>query len=111
MATTKIRLMATPIVSFSRRAGSTPRVSGNSIAFIDENGGGPGLRLRKRHQKKSQAAGKARARVLVAELAGLTLGGNSPPDRDCSGRQIKKAKRPRREIDGHYAGNYKTNPI
>jgi hypothetical protein len=23
------------------------------IEFIDENGGGPGLRLRKRHQKKS----------------------------------------------------------
>jgi hypothetical protein len=23
------------------------------IDFIDENGGGPGLRLRKRHQKKS----------------------------------------------------------
>jgi hypothetical protein len=24
-----------------------------SIEFIDENGGGPGVRLRKRHQKKS----------------------------------------------------------
>jgi hypothetical protein len=23
------------------------------IAFIDENGGGPGVRLRKRHQKKN----------------------------------------------------------
>ena len=26
------------------------------IEFIDENGGGPGVRLRKRHQKKSQAS-------------------------------------------------------
>jgi hypothetical protein len=24
------------------------------VEFIDENGGGPGVRLRKRHQKKSQ---------------------------------------------------------
>jgi hypothetical protein len=24
-----------------------------AIGFIDENGGGPGVRLRKRHQKKS----------------------------------------------------------
>ena len=26
------------------------------------------------------------------------LGGNSPPDRDCSGRQTKAAKQPRREV-------------
>jgi hypothetical protein len=26
------------------------------VEFIDENGGGPGVRLRKRHQKKSQAS-------------------------------------------------------
>ena len=32
------------IVSALRRAG---------VEFIDENGGGPGVRLRKRHQKKS----------------------------------------------------------
>jgi hypothetical protein len=25
----------------------------NGLEFIDENGGGPGVRLRKRHQKKS----------------------------------------------------------
>jgi hypothetical protein len=27
--------------------------SAGGIEFIDENGGGPGVRLRKRHQKKS----------------------------------------------------------
>ena len=26
------------------------------VEFIDENGGGPGVRLRKRHQKKSQVS-------------------------------------------------------
>ncbi len=29
------------------------------IEFIDENGGGPGVRLRKRHPKKSQAVSSA----------------------------------------------------
>jgi transcriptional regulator with XRE-family HTH domain len=28
-------------------------LAGMGIEFIDENGGGPGVRLRKRHQKKS----------------------------------------------------------
>ena len=28
-------------------------LAARGVEFIDENGGGPGLRLRKRHQKKS----------------------------------------------------------
>jgi transcriptional regulator with XRE-family HTH domain len=28
-------------------------LEGAGVEFIDENGGGPGVRLRKRHQKKS----------------------------------------------------------
>jgi hypothetical protein len=53
--------------------------SAKSYSFIDENGGDPGVRLRKRHQA-------------------LLIGGNSPPDRDCSEHQIKTAKQPQREV-------------
>ena len=31
-------------------------LSARGVEFIDENGGGPGVRLRKRHQKKGQVS-------------------------------------------------------
>jgi coenzyme PQQ precursor peptide PqqA len=34
------------------RIGYPPRVGVSRVEFIDENGGGPGVRLRKRQQKK-----------------------------------------------------------
>jgi hypothetical protein len=32
-----------------------------------------------------------------------TIGGNPPPDRDCSDSQIKTAREPEREVDGRHA--------
>jgi hypothetical protein len=43
----KSQALATPIVSL--RAHSILRRPYLQIAFIDENGGGPGVRLRKKH--------------------------------------------------------------
>ena len=45
------------------------------VEFIHENGGGPGVRLRKRRQKKA-----------------LPLRGNSPLDRDCSAPRNQNGK-------------------
>jgi hypothetical protein len=36
------------------------------VEFIEENGGGPGVRLRKRHQKKNWTAGMDMERRSVA---------------------------------------------
>jgi hypothetical protein len=36
-----------------REATSPREILAAGVEFIDENGGGPGVRLRKRHQKKS----------------------------------------------------------
>jgi hypothetical protein len=42
------------------------------IEFIDENGGGPGVRLRKRQQKKARTSGRLIASCFMARTRKLT---------------------------------------
>ena len=49
---------------------------------------------------------------IAKQDAALTRpGGDPPPDRDCSDRQIKTAKPPRREVDDRHCAYYKTTLI
>ena len=54
--------------------------------LLDENGGGPGARFRKRVSIDLRINGHCLPAV------------NLPPDRNCSDRQNKRAKQPRREV-------------
>ncbi len=59
------------------------------VEFIDENGGGPGVRLRKRHQKNGYAVGEE----LI--VAGTSRSSNCKMDRQALAVLERRPERPR----------------